>query len=68
MKEPFLKGKLTALWTSIFALSQSPELIGDLFAAPEVFKDAADKPASVVGVIAALGILYGTYRRIRGYK
>lgn len=67
-KEPVLKGKLTALWTSVFALSQSPKLIEDLLASPEAFIKATQQPSSIVGVVAALGILYGTFRRIRGYK
>ena len=67
MKEPFLKGKLTAGSVAVLVLSQLPELAGELAKVPETFQNATQAPLSVVGLVAALGVIYGGIRRVFGY-
>jgi hypothetical protein len=67
MKEPFLKGKLTAISLAILTLVQTPNLIGDLSNAGKAFAENAEKPISVVSLVAAVGIIYGAFRRAAGY-
>lgn len=67
MKNPVLKGKLTAISTALFALAQTPNLVGDLIGAPDTFTRAAEQPLNIVSLVAACGIIYGAIRRAWGY-
>lgn len=63
MKEPFLKGKLTALWLGVLTVVQTPNILGDLSKTAETFAENAEKPISIVSLVAAAGIIYGAFRR-----
>ena len=66
-KQPFLKGKLTALSLALFTLIQTPNLLGDLSQTAEVFAQSAAQPISILSIAAAAGIIYGGFRRAFGY-
>ena len=67
MKEPFLKGKLTAISVALLTLVQTPNLIGDLSSVAATFAENAEKPISIVSLIAAAGVIFGAFRRTAGY-
>jgi len=62
-----LKGKLTKISATLLALFQIPNLLSDLSGATATFAENAEKPLSVVSVVAALGIIYGGFRRAFNY-
>ena len=62
-KQPILKGKLTAIWLGVLTLVQTPNILGDLSSTAEVFAQNAEKPISLVSLVAAAGIIYGAFRR-----
>ena len=63
MKEPFLKGKLTALWLGVLTIAQTPNIVGDIYGSAAVFAENVEKPISIVSLVAAAGIIYGAFRR-----
>lgn len=66
-KQPFLKGKLTAISLAIFTLIQTPNILGDLSQTADVFAQSAAQPISILSFVAALGIIWGGLRRAAGY-
>lgn len=66
-KQPFLKGKLTAISVAAFVVSQLPEILSDLQGAGSVFQDAANAPMSVLALVAAGGTIWGAGRRLLNY-
>lgn len=63
MKEPFLKGKLTALSVALLTLVQTPNILSDLSNVAATFAENAEKPISIVSLIAAAGVIFGAFRR-----
>lgn len=62
-KQPFLKGKLTALSVALLTLVQTPNLLSDLSNVAATFAENAEKPISIVSLVAAAGIIFGAFRR-----
>lgn len=62
-KQPILKGKLTALSVALLTLVQTPNLLSDLSKVAATFAENAEKPISIVSLVAAAGIIYGAFRR-----
>ena len=67
MKQPFLKGRLTALSLALFTLIQTPNLLGDLSQTAETFSQAAAQPISFLSLVASAGVIWGGIRRAAGY-
>ena len=67
MKEPVLKGKLTKLSAAFLTIVQIPNLLSDLSKSAEVFAENAEKPISVLSVVAAAGVIWGGFRRAVNY-
>lgn len=62
-KQPILKGKLTAISVGLLTLFQTPNLLSDLSSVASTFAENAEKPISILSLIAAAGVIFGAFRR-----
>ena len=64
---PFLRGKLTLLSAALMAFLEGPNVAEKAIEWINVFSKAADSPPSMLTLVAFLGMVWGIYRRRKGY-